>query len=88
MMSKNLLLTFFICWAAFFSTTVQAQMTLRDTFKDYFLIGAALNQTQIYEKDKIAEKIVKNQFNTISPENILKWEAVHPKEKRNLLLMQ
>lgn len=78
-MSKKLLLTFFVFLTAFFSTAVQTQTTLKDAFKDYFLIGAALNQAQIYENDKVAAKIVKNQFNTISPENILKWEAVHPK---------
>lgn len=57
---------------------IQAQTTLKEAFKDYFLIGAALNRTQIYEEDKKSQKIVKNQFNSISPENILKWEAVHP----------
>ncbi len=46
------------------------------------MIGAALNSSQIYEEDKIGSKIVKTQFNTISPENILKWEAVHPKAEK------
>ncbi len=55
-----------------------AQNTLKEAFKEYFLIGAALNQNQIYEKDKKSVEIVKNQFNSVSPENILKWEMVHP----------
>jgi endo-1,4-beta-xylanase len=62
----------------FFALDLPAQKTLKDAFKDYFLIGAALNHAQIYEEDKRAANIVKTQFNTISPENILKWEAVHP----------
>ncbi len=57
---------------------IQAQSTLKDAFKNYFLIGAALNRSQIYETDERGGKIIKTQFNTISPENILKWEAVHP----------
>ncbi len=61
-----------------FSLEIQAQTTLKDTYKDYFLIGAALNRAQIYEEDKRAVNIVKAQFNTISPENALKWETVNP----------
>jgi len=55
-----------------------AQLTLKDTFKKHFLIGAALNQAQFSEQDARGAAIVKTQFNTISPENILKWESVHP----------
>jgi endo-1,4-beta-xylanase len=58
--------------------SVQAQMTLKDTFKDDFLIGAALNRSQFSGQDKRALPIIKTQFNTISPENALKWESVHP----------
>lgn len=78
-MNKRLLfLNIIIVCAAFFSSAVQAQTVLKDAFKDSFLIGAALNRDQIFEKDKIGAGIVKRQFNTISPENILKWESVHP----------
>lgn len=59
-----------------------AQKTLKDTFKDYFLIGAALNRAQFYEEDGRADHIVKTQFNTISPENALKWESVHPQKNK------
>lgn len=58
---------------------IQAQTALKDAFKDYFLIGAAVNRAQIYEKDKVGAEIVKKQFNTISPENVLKWGAIHPR---------
>jgi endo-1,4-beta-xylanase len=59
-----------------------AQTTLKDTFKDYFLIGASLNRAQIFEQDLAGAKIVREQFNTISPENILKWGEVHPQPDR------
>ena len=53
-------------------------MTLKDAFKDDFRIGAAINQSQ-FEGDSPREtQIIQSQFNTISPENVLKWEAVHP----------
>jgi endo-1,4-beta-xylanase len=53
--------------------------TLKDAFQGIFRIGAALNQSQFEEKDARAVAIVTTQFNTISPENVLKWEAIHPR---------
>ena len=41
------------------------------------MIGASLNRSQIFETDSRGIEIVKKQFNTISPENDLKWESVH-----------
>jgi endo-1,4-beta-xylanase len=46
------------------------------------LIGAAVNQAQSDGKDAAATAIVTRQFNTISPENLLKWESVHPESGR------
>jgi endo-1,4-beta-xylanase len=55
-----------------------APMTLKDAFKDDFRIGVAVNQSQ-FEGGSLREtEIVTSQFNTISPENVLKWESVHP----------
>ena len=56
-----------------------AQVTLKDAFQDIFRIGAALNQAQFEESDSRGAAIVETQFNTISPENVLKWESVHPR---------
>src|SRR5262245_33307003 len=46
------------------------------------LIGAALSQPQTDEKDAVSAEIVKRHFNTISPENLLKWQLVHPEPDR------
>jgi endo-1,4-beta-xylanase len=56
-----------------------AASTLRDAFAGSFLVGAALNEAQFTEQDQRGVGIVKAQFNTITPENILKWESVHPR---------
>ena len=45
-------------------------------------IGAALNQAQSDGRDAVGVAIVLRQFNTISPENLLKWESVHPDPDR------
>jgi endo-1,4-beta-xylanase len=60
------------------TTVTPAQVALKDAFQNHFLIGAALNRAQFYEVDKRGAEIVKTHFNTISPENVLKWESVHP----------
>ena len=54
------------------------QLSLKYAYQDDFLIGVALNSAQIFETDTRGDAIVKAQFNSISPENILKWEVVHP----------
>src|SRR3954464_155526 len=61
------------------SATAFAQGTLKDAFKSDFRVGAALNARQIEGTDTIGDQIVTTQFNTISPENTLKWALVHPK---------
>ena len=56
-----------------------SQTTLKDVFKNEFMIGAALNRNQIFEKDARGAEIVRTHFNSITPENILKWALVHPR---------
>ncbi len=53
-------------------------LTLKEVFKDAFLVGAAINRAQIFEEDARGVSIIKEQFNAISPENILKWGLIHP----------
>jgi len=55
-----------------------AQASLKDAYKADFVIGAALNEAQITGQDVRGDAIVEAQFNSISPENCLKWERVHP----------
>lgn len=56
-----------------------AQPALKDVFKNDFLIGAALNASQFTGSNAADARIVRQQFNSISPENALKWENVHPR---------
>jgi endo-1,4-beta-xylanase len=52
---------------------------LKDAFQGIFRIGAAITPSTFEEKDARAVAIVTGQFNTISPENVLKWEPIHPR---------
>jgi len=52
--------------------------SLKETFKNDFLIGAAMNTQQIEERDAVADSLIKQQFNAVTPENIMKAEIIHP----------
>jgi len=55
-----------------------AQTTLKEAFHDSFRIGAAIHQAVFTGGDAGGATLVQAQFDTISPENDLKWERVHP----------
>lgn len=55
---------------------------LKDLFKNDFYMGAALSRDQIFGNEPKAIELVKKHFNSITPENILKWEEVHPEPNR------
>ncbi len=63
----------------FLATGGFAQSTLKETFKNDFLVGAALNEAEFTGQNANAVALIKSQFNTISPENVLKWESIHPR---------
>ena len=52
--------------------------SLKDIFKKDFLIGTALNTNQILQRDPIADALIQQQFNAITPENIMKCEVINP----------
>lgn len=56
----------------------QSATGLKDAYKKDFLIGTALNTAQIQEKDTAAARLIQQQFNAITPENIMKAEIIHP----------
>jgi endo-1,4-beta-xylanase len=58
------------------------QTSLREILRERFLLGAALNDAQITGQDPSALELVRRHFSAISPENVLKWEAVHPQPDR------
>ncbi len=45
-------------------------------------MGAAVNIFQLTGRDSIGARIIMTQFNSISPENVLKWQSVHPEPGR------
>ncbi|NNE45981.1 MAG: endo-1,4-beta-xylanase [Rhodothermales bacterium] len=54
------------------------EATLKSAFAESFMVGAALNEAQFSGQAVDEAAIVMKHFNTITPENTLKWESVHP----------
>lgn len=59
--------------------TAQAPTSLKEAWGAFFRVGAAVNAAQITAQDARGDAIVEAQFDTISPENALKWTSVHPR---------
>jgi len=67
-------------FGVFLAAGLHAQpLSLKDAFKGFFRIGAALNQAQFEDRDTRGDAIILAQFNSITPENALKWESIHPR---------
>ena len=80
--TKLLALVHIVVGVLLFSTLVSSARTepasLKEIFKNDFMIGAALNRRQFSEEDQRAMPIITTHFNSITPENQLKWMYVHP----------
>src|ERR1051326_2568793 len=76
---KSCVMFVLLCSLTCVPAMAQKERALKDVFKNDFMIGAALNWNQIFEKDVRGAEIVRTHFNSITPENILKWEHVHPR---------
>jgi endo-1,4-beta-xylanase len=72
--------------------SADAPITLKDAFKDQFLIGAAANRSMVAggaafrrtaEQNAADVALLKEQFNQIVAENDMKWALIHPREGAN-----
>ena len=72
------------CHLETMDTTSAHEPALKEVFKGDFLIGAALKTTQFTssEKENSEVKLIQKHFNSITPENVLKWEQIHPGPNR------
>jgi len=70
------------CVAAATRLAADPQTVLRDVAPPGLRIGVAVNQSLSDGRDTAGLAIVARQFNTISPEDLLKWERVHPAPDR------
>jgi len=61
------------------NSATAAPTTLREAFRGVLHVGVAVNQGQFSGRNMAQADIITRQFDSISPENALKWENVHPR---------
>jgi endo-1,4-beta-xylanase len=61
------------------ATAQQKLPTLKDAYQKAFHVGVAINVAQITGKDAVGDALIEQQFDSITPENVMKWEIIHPR---------
>ncbi len=62
----------------------EATVSLKNAYKENFYIGTALDTSQIDESNPMVTALISKEFNSITPENIMKSMFIHP-EKTSLI---
>jgi endo-1,4-beta-xylanase len=52
--------------------------TLKEVFRNDFRVGTAISTQQILGDEPAALSLSAKQFDTITPENVFKWQEIHP----------
>ncbi|UJP65068.1 endo-1,4-beta-xylanase [Mongoliitalea daihaiensis] len=74
---KNLRLFASTLLLLLYANVVNGQ-TLKDHFQGVFDIGVALGYRDFNGQESRAEQLIGKHFNSITPENIMKWGPIHP----------
>ena len=75
-----ILASFALCASAQFGRNpdVNPNKGFKDTYKDYFTVGVAVNMRNINDPEQVA--VIKKEYNSITAENDMKPGSVHPQE--------
>ena len=74
---KTLIITIIFC-AFSYGNNLNSKDSLKKYYSPFFNIGAAINEDIILGLDNDSKFIVETQFNSITPENSLKWMFIQP----------
>ena len=75
----NIILYFAVIFcASSYGNNLNSTDSLKKYYSSFFNIGAAINEDIILGLDNDSKQIVETQFNSITPENSLKWMFVQP----------
>ena len=82
--SLTLLILFPFFWIGCENRSAQQQRApgLKVTYQQSFQIGTAVNHSQIMGEAEQDMELVRRHFNALTPENVMKWERIHPEPQR------
>jgi endo-1,4-beta-xylanase len=72
----------FLATVACAASSIAEETTLREAYEKDFLIGVALNTRMVTGQDAKAGELAGKQFSSLTPENDLKWQFIHPEPGR------
>ena len=79
----NHLISFFLSTLLFISGFNFSELSsLKKVFDSKFKVGVAINKNQIKQKQSKEVDLIKNQFSSLTAENVMKWEEIHPKKNK------
>lgn len=78
MKNPILLLTAVVFLLAHPAIAAKPPTTLKEAYKEAFLVGTALNEEIVAGEDKASTAIVLKHFNTVTAENVMKAEPINP----------
>ncbi len=64
------------------TAAVLSKKTLRSAFSGVFSLGVALNTSQVSGQNVVEGDLAARQFSSITPENDMKWQSIHPQLDR------
>lgn len=70
----------FIVVFLFFKTNIYAQPTLKEAYRDFFVMGVAVSPRMMDEGAESA--LIRQQFGSLTAENAMKMGPIHPEENR------
>lgn len=80
-MKKNILIVSIILLLGKYAQTEPNSVptSLKEAYKDAFLVGCAVNEAVVSGFDKTSQEIILQQFNTITAENVMKAGPINPR---------
>ena len=84
-LNSHFLMPIFVLFLSVYTVklgVLESEPSLKNSYKNDFFIGTALNANQIEEKDAKEDALICKEFNSITAENIMKSMFVHPSKKK------
>ncbi|SFD10522.1 endo-1,4-beta-xylanase [Algibacter pectinivorans] len=75
-----LILTTFILVFSCKHIDSNTSISLKESFKHDFYIGTAISHSQINQINHKTNTLLEKEFSSITPENAMKWEQIHPQK--------
>lgn len=63
------------------SSSIHQPPSLKSIYANHFEIGTALSNTQLLAPSQGFDQLLVTEFNTLTAENDMKWERIHPKPR-------